>query len=42
MPVMALFLLESKDDERQDNFLLKNPLLLEFTVSRHTVFKLVN
>ena len=38
---MALFLLESKDDERQDN-LLKNPLLLEFTISRHTGFKLVN
>ena len=38
MLVMALFLLQCKeDDERQDNFLLKNPLLLEFTISMHTV-----
>ena len=42
MPAMALFLLESKDDERQDNFLLKNPLLWEFMISSHTGFKLVN
>ena len=39
---MALFLLECKEDyQRQNNFLLKDPLLLEFTISMHTVLSLL-